>query len=166
MDIQDPLRIRLMSHLQMFIAQRSSQQVQVQPQIQPQIHPPPPQSHYPTSWSHCYNPPASYPGYDKAGDPMFDPFYATQVPSRPPSTASAGATTNYTMTMTATAPGAPTVPIGFTASVQANPLMHVQYHHPVSSSETSVTTSSSASPSYANLSSSKPYRPWGAEMAC
>ena len=78
------------------------------------------------------------------------------------------------MTMTATAPGGgithPT-PIGFTASVQANPLMgippyHIPSHHTPSSE--AATSTASSMPNYANLTSSKrePYRPWGAEMAC
>ena len=80
----------------------------------------------------------------------------------PTTTSSMASPTNYTMTMTATAaPGVPPAPIGFTASVQ--PI----YHHPPTTSEAqAVTSASSNSPSYTNLSSSKPYRPWGAEMAC
>ena len=172
LDIQDPLRIRLMSHLQMFIAQRSSQ---APPPPHPSVTAPPPSTnHYQTAWGPSYN---SYSGYEKTSPDMFDPFYgsAAALPARPPSTASASGagaaatTTNYTMTMTATAGGVthPT-PIGFTASVQANPLMippaYQIPHHPPSSE--TATSTASTTPNYANLTSSKPYRPWGAEMAC
>ena len=138
LDIQDPLRIRLMSHLQMFMAQRST----------PAPPPPPPTAASATpGYQWGYNPP-SY-GYE---DPL---YFNKTAPSTTPNTP-----TNYTMTMTATAAaGVPPAPFGFTASVQ--PI----YHHPPSSSE-AVTPTSSNSPSYTNLTSSKPYRPWGAEMAC
>ena len=158
LDIQDPLRIRLMSHLQMFIAQRSSQPHQSTPAA---VHPTHPTHHY-SSWGStpAYNPPPS--AYDH-----YDPFYGPQ--RSPQASTAAPAPTNYTMTMTATAGSTPT-PIGFTASVQANPLM-ANYHHPPSSGGLETATSSaptvtSAAQNYANLSSSKPYRPWGAEMAC
>ena len=169
MDIQDPLRIRLMSHLQMFIAGRSSQ---APPTPVPAT--PSPANHYQSAWT--------TPSYNSYSSPdMFDPYYgspaAASLPVRPPhtgtgstaSTASAPAA-NYTMTMTATAGSvAHPTPIGFTASVQANPLMfpptyQVPSHH-IPSSE-AVTSTASTTPNYANLTSSKPYRPWGAEMAC
>ena len=125
MDIQDPLRIRLMSHLQMFIAQRNS-------------HVSTPPNQY-CNWGSGYNPPnpPTY-GYENSG--------------------SGSSPANYTMTMTASVPNPA---IGFTAHVQANPLVY----HPPPTSE-SVTTSSASTPNYTNLTSSKPYRPWGAEMAC
>ncbi len=176
MDIQDPLRIRLMSHLQMFIAQRtSSGQVHSQSSQMPPMGPVPSHTNSAqySNWS-GYNPPSYYDGIHQKNEPFFDPFYG---PPRPPSTttnSSGMPPTNYTMTMTATA-GVP-APIGFTASVQAAPLIsgHLQYHHPnltplTPQSESSTPTSTSSptgSRDYANLSNSKPYRPWGAEMAC
>ena len=126
MDVQDPLRIRLMSHLQMFIAQKS----------------PPTQPNYYQN----YPPQPNY--YSE-----FDPFYAGSQRQAHSSTP-----TNYTMTMTASAP------IGFTASVQANPLIP---YHPAPVTSSPEATNPSSSPNYANLTNSKPYRPWGAEMpAC
>ena len=128
MDIQDPLRIRLMSHLQMFIAQRTC----------PQAPPPAPS-----------NPPNQYNGHWGGYNP---PSYGSYENSN-----SGSGSANYTMTMTASVPNPA---IGFTAHVQANPLV---YHPPPTSD--SVSTSSVSTPHYTNLTSSKPYRPWGAEMA-
>ena len=151
LDIQDPLRIRLMSHLQMFMTQRTNPTTPVAPP--PPAPPPtvPSTPNYPHQWG--YNPPSGY-GYE-------DPLYFNKMAQPPASSTTTSMTspTNYTMTMTATAAGVPPAPIGFTASVQ--PI----YHHPPTTSE-AVTSTSSNSPSYTNLSSSKPYRPWGAEMAC
>ena len=147
MDIQDPLRLRLMSHLQMFIAQRSSN-VAASPPPPPNV--PSPASQY-SNWSAPYTPSNPSYGYDKLD---FDP-YSSAAKSNSPA--------NYTMTMTASVPNPS---IGFTAHVQANPLV---YHYPPSNETSAVssgTTSTSTSPNYTNLTSSKPYRPWGAKMAC
>jgi YRPW motif-containing protein len=159
MDIQDPLRIRLMSHLQMFMAQRTSQP----PGPPPPTNPTPNQYH--GSWGQTYNPPPSSYGYDKSGgQEIFDPFYYSNTgsPTRSSQASSSmtATTTNYTMTMTAS--GIPQTPIGFTASVQANPLMIPYLNHPPTSGQETATSSPL---NYANLTSSKPYRPWGAEMA-
>ena len=151
LDIQDPLRIRLMSHLQMFMTQRTTPTTPVAPPPPPPPPTVPSTPNYPHQWG--YNPPSGY-GYE-------DPLYFNKMAQPPASSTTTSMTspTNYTMTMTATAAGVPPAPIGFTASVQ--PI----YHHPPTTSE-AVTSTSSNSPSYTNLSSSKPYRPWGAEMAC
>jgi len=182
LDIQDPLRIRLMSHLQMFIAQRSSQPATPHPGMPPATPTVSAGNHYQTAWGATPPPPpAAYNSYSSPD--MFDPYYgsaaaahaaaAGSIPVRPPSSApnpSSTPATNYTMTMTATAGGVthPT-PIGFTASVQANPLMIPPYQvppHHIPSSEVTATSAASTTPNYTNLTSSKPYRPWGAEMAC
>ena len=155
MDIQDPIRLRLMSHLQMFIAQRSNVTASPPPP------PPPPNVSSPSgqysNWSAAYSPPPNpaY-AYDKLD---FDPY----LPNHSSSASKSNSPANYTMTMTASVPNPS---IGFTAHVQANPLV---YHYPYpSANETAVSsgTTTSTTPSYTNLSSSKPYRPWGAKMAC
>ena len=141
MDIQDPLRIRLMSHLQMFIAQRTTPPTPAPPAT-------PAQNYY------NYTPPptmAGY-GYEKT---EFDPYVVPS--SSAPARSNPG--TNYTMTMTASVPNPA---IGFTAHVQANPLVY----HPPPTSDSNLSNSTTTAPNYANLTSSKPYRPWGAEMAC
>merc|ERR1712141_559162 len=76
LDIQDPLRIRLMSHLQMFMAQRTTPSTPA---------PPPPPAPTAPNYNWGYNPP-SY-GYE-------DPLYFNKM--APTTTSSMTSPTNYT----------------------------------------------------------------------
>lgn len=138
LDIQDPMRLRLMSHLQCFAAQRE------------------------LASKSCATPyPHAYPSYPQVGgaQPYAHSHTHAHAPlSGPPSHPPMHEHHGYTETSVSSAPtSAPPLPITSTASYAPGPHAASSYHHappPVPAPHHQ----------YAQ-GGSKPYRPWGAELA-
>ena len=143
MDIQDPLRLRLMSHLQCFAAQRELATKQAAA----------------SSWSYGSTPaPQHYPPSPGPASQMM-PHQEINPPAVNTYDVSCGQTssgaTSTTQTQSTLTP--------LTTASSSYP--HHQYHMNLSSYPSSTSHHQNAFNSTSGSSQMKPYRPWGAEVA-
>ncbi len=160
MDVQDPLRIRLMSHLQMFVAQRAAAVAGSNYYGATSV-----QSGWPTPASGYYGAPADPTTAAANGFEAGFPSTYMPPPIIPASSAVSSSSTN-SGTSTST-------PVASTASAASMTYManaHIQHYIPPAPIvHPSVLNTDDPSNTAANGNysvNSKPYRPWGTEMAC
>ena len=182
LDSQDPLRLRLMSHLQIFAAQRGVVASSPPPPPPPPPHQPPPVAATPHYHAHApqhHNPdPNAWPHYGSANGYDASKINTALSPGYEHLTAAAATTPagffDYFSSPTATSTPSSTRPNShYTPSLSTSSSSSFS---PLSSSA----SSSSPSPLFSTPNSNgyippapptaatpaKPYRPWGAEMAC
>lgn len=150
MDIQDPLRLRLMSHLQCFAAQRELASKQAAA----------------SSWSYGSAPaPQHYPPSPGPAPQM--------IPHQEMNSPATGTVNNYDASCGQTSSSATSTTqtqstlTPLTTATSSSPLSypHHQYHMNLSSYPSSTSHHQNSFNTTSGSSQMKPYRPWGAEVA-
>ncbi len=166
--MQDPLRLRLMSHLQMFASGRAQQQQQQQHHHQQWAaaaaaaasYPPPPTACV-YEQTKCLNSDVSTPAVDPLTGyfpPPPPPLPRSQTP--PPASSSASSSSTTTSAAITTHQHYSVAP-----SMPANGYTHFSFQQQMTQGSTHYTPPVVTAATTAAMQA-KPYRPWGAEMAC